>query len=111
MVYTCGVPLRYTMSMSSDVSFSLDTEAAGSILTSMVAPLIQQSGEAIAARARSIASSISTDPPTITVTHSVGVVKKGQRAIATITASGRDAHQNYVGYVALAKAKDAGRVN
>lgn len=92
------------------MSFSLDVAAAGEILTGMVAPVIKQSGEAIAARAQSMASSISSDPPTITVTHSVGVVRKGQRAIATIKSEGRDAHSNYVGYMALAKAKDAGRV-
>lgn len=94
----------------SDVSFQLDTNAAGEILTNMVQPLIKQSGEAIAARARSMAGSMSSDPPEITVTTSVGVVKRGQRAIATIRASGKNAHQNYIGHVVLAKARDAGRV-
>ncbi len=98
--------------MSQDVSFQLDVAAANEILTTMVAPTIKASAEAIAGRARSMASSISTDPPTITVTQSVGVNPggKGQRSIARITASGRDAHQNYIGHLALAKAKDAGRV-
>lgn len=96
--------------MSKDVSFSLDTQAASVILTDMVAPLIKQSGDAIAARAQSMASSMSSDPPEITVTHTVGTVKKGRRAIATITARGRDAHQNYIGHMALIKARDAGRV-
>lgn len=96
--------------MSSDVSFSLDTEAASAILTDMVAPLIKQSGEAIAARAQSMANSMSKDPPIITVTTSVGTVKRGRRAIATITATGKDAHQNYIGHMALIKARDAGRV-
>lgn len=96
--------------MSRDVSFHLDVDAASVILTDMVAPVIKQSGEAIAARARSMASSMSSDPPTITITHSVGTVKKGRRAIATITATGKDAHENYIGHLALAKAKDAGRV-
>lgn len=80
------------------------------ILTDMVAPLIKQSGDAIAARAQSIASSMSSDPPEITVTHTVGTIKKGRRAIATVTARGRDAHQNYIGHMALIKARDAGRV-
>lgn len=97
------------MSMS-DVSFQLDTEAAGKILTDMALPLIKQSGEAIAARARSMAGSMSSNPPEITVTTSVGTVKRGQRAIATIRAAGKDAHQNYIGHVVLAKARDAGRV-
>lgn len=78
----------------------------------MVAPVIKQSAEAIAARARSMAGSMSSNPPEITVTTSVGVNKggRGRRAIATVTATGNDAHQNYIGHVALAKAKDAGRV-
>lgn len=98
------------MGMSSDVSFSLDAQAASIILTEMVAPLIKQSGEAIAARAQSMASSMSSDPPSITVTTSVGTVKRGRRAIATITAHGKNAHQNYIGHLALVKARDAGRV-
>lgn len=96
--------------MSRDVSFSLDTQAASVILTDMVAPLIQQSGNAMAARANSIAGSMSSDPPTISVAHSVGTVKRGRRAIATLTVQGKDAHQNYIGRTALIKARDAGRV-
>lgn len=104
--------MRYTISMSKDVSFQLDTAAASEILTEMVAPTIKKSAEAIAARARSMASSMSSDPPDISVNVAVGVNRggRGQRAIGTITATGRDAHQNYIGAVALAKAKDAGRV-
>lgn len=96
--------------MSRDVTFQLDTAAAESILTEMVAPLIKQSGEAIAARAQSMAASMSSDPPTITVSTTVGTVKRGRRAIATIRATGKDAHQNYIGRLALIKARDAGRV-
>lgn len=98
--------------MSRDVSFSLDTDAAAEILTIMVAPVIKQSAEAIAARGRAMAGSMSSEPPEITVTTTVGVNKggKGRRAIATITATGKDAHSNYIGHLALAKAKDAGRV-
>ena len=96
--------------MSKDVSFSLDQVAASVILTDMVAPVLKQSAEAIASRARAMAGSMSSDPPEITVTESVGVVKRGRRAIATVTAKGVDAHANYIGHQALAKAKDAGRV-
>ena len=98
--------------MSSDVTFSLDTDAAAEILTTMVAPVIKQSAEAIAARARAMAGSMSSNPPEITVTQAVGVNKggRGQRSIATITATGKDAHANYIGQQALSKAKDAGRV-
>lgn len=98
--------------MSRDISFTLDTAAAAEILTDMVAPVIKQSAEAIADRARSMANSISSNPPEIIITESVGVNRggRGRRAIATITATGDDAHSNYIGYQALTKAKDAGRV-
>ena len=99
----------YNGNMSKDVTFSLDTDAAAKILTDMALPTITQRGEAIAARAQSIASSISSDPPEITVSTTVGTIRKGTRAIATVRANGRDAHQNYVGYTALTKSKDAGR--
>lgn len=102
--------MLYTDTMSKDISFNLDTQAASEILTSMVAPVIQKSGDAIAVRARSMAASISSEPPEISVSTSVGTLKRGQRAIATITARGKNAHQNYIGHVALSKAKDAGRV-
>lgn len=97
--------------MSKDVSFSLDIGGGQQILTQMVAPVIKQSAEAIAARARSMAGSISSDPPEITVTTTTQASKRGgSRAVGLVTAKGKDAHQNYVGAVALAKAKDAGRV-
>ena len=91
------------------MSFSLDTKAASVILTDMVAPVVKQKAEAIASRAMSMAASQSSSPPDITVTTGVGVIKRGQRAIATIRATGSDAHANYIGHQALAKAKDAGR--
>lgn len=96
--------------MSKDVSFSLDTQAASVILTDMVAPVVKQSAEAIAARARSMAGSMTSRPPEITVTTGVGIIKRGNRAIATIRATGVDAHATYIGRMALAKSKDAGRV-
>lgn len=77
----------------------------------MAAPLVKQSAEAIASRARSMASSMSDNPPEVSVTTTVGTIKRGVRAIATVRATGRDDHENYIGHVALAKAKDAGRVN
>lgn len=106
------MPIRvaYTNDMSKDVSFSLDPAGGKEILESMVAPVIKQSADAIAGRARSMASSISSDPPEITVTSAVGTIRRGTRAISTIKASGNDAHSNYIGHMALAKAQDAGRV-
>jgi hypothetical protein len=96
--------------MSKDVSFSLDARGGQDILTSMAAPVIRQSAEAIAARATSIASSMSNNPPNITIEAKVGIIKRGMRAIATIKAQGSNAHENYIGRMALTKAKDAGRV-
>lgn len=57
-----------------------------------------------------MASSQSSDPPTIEVTSTVGTIRRGTRAISTIRAAGNDAHSNYIGHMALAKARDAGRV-
>lgn len=95
--------------MSKDVSFYLDTVAAEEILTRMAMPVVKQKADAIAARATSMAGSMSKDPPNITVSTRIGTVKRGVRAIATITAEGKDAHQNYIGHYVLARAKDAGR--
>lgn len=103
--------MSYTISMSKDVAFALDTKGGEDILTKMVAPTIKQSAEAIASRARSMAGSLSSTPPTISVSMQVGTIKKGVRAIATIRAEGDDPHSKYIGHHALAKSRDAGRVN
>lgn len=95
--------------MSADVSFFLDTAAAEEILTRMAMPVVKAKAEAIAARATSMAGSMSKQPPNITVTTRVGTVKRGVRAIAEVRAEGRNAHQNYIGHYVLARAKDAGR--
>lgn len=96
--------------MAKKVSFALDITAAGDlILQRMVAPTIRQRGNAIAARARSMASSISSNPPAISASTTVGTIKRGSRVITTIKAEGRNPHENYIGHIALAKAKDAGR--
>lgn len=106
----CGV-LRYNKNMSKDVSFSLDIGGGQQILTEMVAPTIRASTEAIAQRARSMASSISSNPPSIETSTTMRASKLGGgRIVGIVRATGSDAHQNYVGYTALAKAKDAGRV-
>lgn len=95
----------------SDVSFYLDTKGGQDILVNMVAPVIKQSAEAIAQRANSMAGSISSEPPEITVTMTTQASKLGgARAVGLVRSIGRNAHQNYVGHKALAKAKDAGRV-
>ena len=105
-----AIRVSYTKCMSKDVAFSLDTTGGQEILQSMAAGVVKQSASAIAARATSIASSVSSDPPEISVTESVGTIRRGVRAIATIRAVGKNAHENYIGHQALSKAKDAGRV-
>lgn len=97
--------------MAKDVTFQLDTKGGEDILQRMIAPTIEKSAAAIQARAQSMASSMSSHPPEITMTTSVGVIRRGVRAIATVRAVGRDAHQAYIGHQAIAKSKDAGRVN
>jgi hypothetical protein len=95
--------------MSKDVSFAMDTKGGEEILQSMMMPTVKAKADAIAARATSMAGSMSKEPPTISVTAKVGTIKRGVRAIATISAEGRNAHQNYIGHYVLARAKDAGR--
>jgi len=101
--------MSYTVIMSKDVSFSLDQKGGETILQSMMMPTVKQRAEAIAARAQAMVGSMSSNPPSITVTTRLGTIKRGVRAIATIKAEGDDAHENYIGHIALAKSKDAGR--
>ena len=97
--------------MSRDVTFVLDLKGGEEILTDMVAPMIKQSTEAIAGRARGMASSMSSDPPLIeTSTEIVPSKRGGSRVVGIVRVVGRDPHQNYIGNQALAKSKDAGRV-
>lgn len=96
--------------MARDTKFQLDTAAAAVIIQGMMMPTVQQSAQAILSRARSMAGSMSSDPPEMELSTRIGTIKRGVRAIATITANGKDDHQNYIGNVALRKAKDAGRV-
>lgn len=96
--------------MGKDITFSLDPSGGADILQNMAMPVVKRSADAIAERARSMASSISNGPPAITISSHVGTIRRGVRAIATIKADGIDEHQNYIGLVALSKAKDAGRI-
>ena len=97
--------------MPKDVTFQLDTKGGEEVLTALAAPVIKRSADAIAARATAMASSMSSNPPTISVSTAIGTIKKGIRAYATITAEGNgDAHSDYIANTVLAKSKDAGRV-
>lgn len=97
--------------MSKDISFQLDTDAAADILQNMAMATVRQSTNAMAARAQSIAGSMSSDSPDISFSTSVGTIKRGRRAIGTIAIKGRDEHQMYVGRMALIKSKDAAKIN
>lgn len=93
------------------ITFALDTGGGQDVLTGLAMKTIKQSGEAVKARASAMASSMSSNPPQISISTSVGTIRRGRRAIATIRADGgADAHKNYIGAMALAKSKDAGRV-
>ena len=94
-------------------TFQLDISAAGrEILQDMVRGTIERSGNAIASRAISMASSISRDNvPNIKTTTKVGTIKRGKRSITTISADYNNKREEYVARTALAKAKDAGRIN
>jgi hypothetical protein len=96
--------------MVKEVTFSLDTDAAADIIGDMMMPTVGQSGRAIQSRAQSMASSQSSKPPAIKISTAIGTIKRGRRAIATISIQADDAHQAYIGAMALRKAKDAGRL-
>lgn len=96
--------------MSKDSSFQLDPKGGEEILQRMVAPTIQKSAEAIASRARSMAASMTSDPPEITVSNEIGIIRRGNRAISTVKAKGNTKRAQYIGRIALSKSRDAGRV-
>lgn len=94
------------------VTFGLDIPAAGQeVLQRMAMPAVQQAGRNILSRANSMASSQSTNAPVFELSSQVGVIKRGQRAIARVSASTNNARQAYLARTALAKARDAGRLN
>jgi hypothetical protein len=76
----------------------------------MCANIVKQSAQAIKDRATGMASAQSTEAPGYSLFVSVGTIKRGRRAIATVKANDGDAHQEYIAHQALIKAKDAGRV-
>jgi hypothetical protein len=98
--------------MAKKTTFQLDITAAGqAILQNMAMGVVQQSAQAILARADGIAQAQSAKAPGFTTTSRVGVIRRGSRAIVTITANATaNAHLAYVARQALVKAKDAGRV-
>lgn len=93
-----------------DVSVQIDLGGGAQILQVMAMKTVEQSANAIAARANSMAASVSSEPIEFEVTSNVGVIKNGARAIATVHANTTGAHQGYVARTVLAKSKDGGRV-
>lgn len=99
----------------SKVRFSMNTGPGGGedIIRSMAMPVVEQSAQAIASRATSIAGRISRKPPEFSVKTYVGEPNRrgGTRAAAAIIADDvYDEHEQYVGFTAVQKSKDAGRV-
>lgn len=99
--------------MANKVTFALDIDAAGQvILQDMVKPIISKSGDAIKARAQSMAQSLSSNPNIDFKSRTtVGTIRKGTRVFTTISADYSDKRSEYIARQALAKAKDAGRLN
>lgn len=96
--------------MSKEVTFQLDISAASTILTEMAMPTIKRSGEAIAARAQGMINATSSKAPEFATKTRVGIIKRGNRAIATVSAPTSDEHEKYIANAALSKSIDAGRV-
>lgn len=97
--------------MSADVKFQLDPKGGEDILQRMVEPTITKSAQAIAARASSMAQSMTSEPPEISVVNTIGIIKRGMRAISTVRSVGKNKHAQYIGRLALSKSRDAGRVS
>lgn len=98
--------------MAKSDTFQLDISGAGQeILQSLAASTAKQAADAIGGRANAMASAMDSDAPTFEVFSSVGTIKRGQRAIATVKANTNSARQRYVAFTAINKAKDAGRLN
>lgn len=98
--------------MAKDVTFQLDIGGAGeAILQTMAMQTAREAATAIAARADGIAASLDEAPPSFTVFTSVGTIKRGQRAIATVKANANNTRQRYIARTALLKSKDASRLN
>lgn len=96
--------------MGRNVTFQLDLKGGAEILQRMAAPIVKKSADAIASRAQSNASSMTSKPPTIKVFSSVGVIKRGSRAIAVVKGGGTQ-RDVYIATEAIRKAKDAGKLS
>lgn len=101
--------------MSRNVRFSMNTGVGGGqdIIREMAAPLVKAQAEAIASRASGIAGKMTSNPPTFAVKTYTGLPNRrgGTRAVAEVYGENvLTDHQNYVGFMACQKSKDAGRL-
>lgn len=101
--------------MSKDIRFSMNTGIGGgqTIIQNMAMPMVEKAAEAIAQRASSISSSLTTQPVSFKVNTYVGLPNRrgGTRAVAEIVGDGAmTEHQSYMAFTAVQKSKDAGRV-
>lgn len=99
--------------MTRDVTFQLDIQSANEVLTSMAAPIVKQSADAIGMRVATMLGSMTSQSVSVTVTETVGVNMRGRgrRAIATVVAKSSNnevVHSKLL--EALVKSKDAGRI-
>lgn len=96
--------------MSNKTTFQLDISGAESVITDMSRGLVEQATKAIQSRANTIAGSMSSTAPSFTSDVKVGTIRRGRRAIGTVSASFNNPRESYIVHTALAKSKDAGRV-
>lgn len=90
--------------MSKNATFQLDLTGGAVVLQQMAMKQVQASARSIASRAQSISG------VEMSVTSGVGMIKRGDRAIATVSANGKNAHETYKATTALMKSTDAGKV-
>lgn len=99
--------------MAKDTTFQLDISGAGQeILQQLAMQPVEQAAARIAARAQGMASSQGAPGIIFGVGSRVGQIKVGQRAIATVAAANaNNEFETNIAFGALAKARDAGRLN
>ena len=95
-------------------NFWLNLDGGAYVLQKMSQGVVKQAGQAIQARATSIAPSVMArsdrvPPPTFTVETKLRITSRGARAVAIVRGGGT-ARQMYLAGMALAKSIDAGRV-
>lgn len=96
--------------MSRKVRFQLNLSGGADVLQNMAQRVVNNSAKSIAGRANSVAGSMTSKPPTFKVYSSVGVIKRGQRAISVVKSESTNPRQTYIANQALVKSRDAGKL-